>query len=77
MFPTHEKYPFSVSETHFSLKLYNVSFVILLQHLFQVRSLVEYLACKLRVGYNLPIAIVLQGAGADIQPLTYSESELE
>ena len=29
MFPTHEKYPFSVSETHFSLKLYDVSFVIL------------------------------------------------
>ena len=38
---------------------------------------VENLTIKLRVGYNLPIAIVLQGAGADIQPLTYLESELE
>ena len=53
------------------------SLVILLQHSLQVRSLVEYLACKLRVGYNLPIAIVLQGTGTDIQPLTYLESELE
>ena len=68
MFPTHEKYPFSVSETHFSLKPYDVSFVILLQHPFQVRSLVEYLSCKLRVGDDPPIAIVLQGAGADVEP---------
>ena len=71
MFPTHEKYPFSVSKTHFSLKLYDVSFVILLQHPFQVRSLVEYLPCKLRVGNNLPVAVVLQGAGTDIQPLAH------
>ena len=71
MFPTHEKYPFSVSETHFLLKLYNVSFVILLQHLFQVRSLVKYLPCKLRVGNNLPVSVVLQGTGTDIQPLAH------
>ena len=45
--------------------------VILLQHPFQVRSLVEYLPCKLRVGYNLPVSVVLQGAGTDIQPLAH------
>ena len=45
--------------------------VILLQHPFQVRSLVEYLPCKLRVGDNPPIPIVLQGSGADIQPLAH------
>ena len=37
----------------------------------QIRSLIEYLPCKLSVGNNLPIPIVLQGAGADIQPLAY------
>ena len=47
------------------------SLVILLQHSLQVRSLVEYLTCKLRVGNNLLVAIVLQGAGADIQPLAH------
>ena len=51
--------------------------IILLQHLLQVRSLIEYLSCKLSVGYNLPVAVVLQGAGTDIKPLTYLESELE
>ena len=45
--------------------------VILLQHPFQVRSLVEYLPCKLRVGNDSPIAVVLQGAGTDVQPLAY------
>ena len=45
--------------------------VILLQHPFQVRSLVEYLPCKLRVGYNLPVSVVLQGTGTDIQPLAH------
>lgn len=71
MFPTHEKYPFSVSETHFSLKLYDVSFVILLQHPFQVRSLVEYLSCKLHVRDNLPVSVVLQGTGTDVQSLAH------
>ena len=71
MFPTHEKYPFSVSETHFSLKLYDVSFVILLQHPFQVRSLVEYLSCKLRVRVNLPVSVVLEGTGTDVQSLAH------
>ena len=41
--------------------------VILLQHPFQVRSLIEYLSCKLSVGYNLPVAVVLQGALTDVQ----------
>ena len=45
--------------------------VILLQHPFQVRSLVEYLPCKLRVGDNLPVSVVLQGTGTDIQPLAH------
>ena len=45
--------------------------VILLQHPFQVRSLIEYLSCKLSVGYNLPVAVVLQGAGTDLQPLAH------
>ena len=45
--------------------------VILLQYLFQVRSLVEYLPCKLRVGNNLPVAVVLQGAGTDIEPFAH------
>ena len=45
--------------------------VILLQYLFQVRSLVENLACKLRVGNNLPVAVVLQGTGTDIEPLAH------
>ena len=43
----------------------------------EISMKVENLTIKLRVGYNLPIAIVLQGVGADIQPLTYLESELE
>ena len=45
--------------------------IILLQHLLQVRSLVEYLSCKLRVGNNLPVSVVLQGTGTDIQPLAH------
>ena len=45
--------------------------VILLQHPFQVRSLIEYLSCKLSVGYNLPVAVVLQGAGTDIEPFAH------
>ena len=45
--------------------------IVILQHPFQVGSLIEYLPCKLRVGNNPPIPIVLQGAGADIQPLAY------
>jgi len=43
----------------------------------EISMKVENLTIKLRVGYNLPIAIVLQGTGTDIQPLTYLESELE
>ena len=53
------------------LNSYGLKIVILLQHPFQVRSLIEYLSCKLSVGYNLPVAVVLQGAGTDVEPLTY------
>ncbi len=45
--------------------------IILLQHPFQVRSLVEYLPCKLRVGDDFSVAVVLQGTGTDIQPLAH------
>ena len=45
--------------------------IIFLQQPFQIRSLIKYFPCKLRVGYNLPIAIVLQGTWTDIQPLAH------
>ena len=45
--------------------------IILLQHPFQIRLLIEYLPCELCIGNNPPVPIVLQGAGADIQPLAY------
>jgi len=45
--------------------------IVILQHPFQVGSLIEYLPCKLRVGNNLPVPIVLQRARADIQPIAY------
>ena len=45
--------------------------IIFLKQPFQIRSLIEYLSCKLRVGDNPPIPIVLQGLGADIQLLAY------
>ena len=45
--------------------------IIFLKQPFQIRSLIEYLSCKLRVGDNLPVAIVLQGTGTDIQPLAH------
>lgn len=47
------------------------SLIILLQHLFQIRSLIEDFPSKLRVGDNPPIPIVLQGTGTDIQPLAH------
>ena len=47
------------------------SLIILLQHLFQIRSLIEDFPCNLRVGDNLSVAIVLQGTGTDIQPLAH------
>ena len=53
------------------LNSYGLKIVILLQHPFQVRSLIEYLSCKLSVGYNLPVAVVLQGAGTDIEPFAH------
>ena len=53
------------------LNSYGLKIVILLQHPFQVRSLIEYLSCKLRVGNNLPVSVVLQGTGADIQPFAH------
>ena len=39
------------------------TFIVFIQHILQVRCLVENLPCKLRVGKNPPIPIVLQGAG--------------
>ena len=45
--------------------------IIILYQLFQIRLLIENLPCKLRVGDNPFVLIVLQGAGADIQPFTH------
>ena len=45
--------------------------IVILQQPFQIRSLIKYLPCKLRVGNNLPVPIVLQRARADIQPIAY------
>ena len=45
--------------------------IVIFQQPFQIRSLIKYLPCKLRVGDNPPFPIVLQGAGADIQPLAH------
>ena len=45
--------------------------IVILQQPFQIRSLIKYLPCKLRVGDNSPFPIVLQGTGADIQPLAH------
>ena len=71
MFLIHEKSSFHISGTYFMLKLYVVSFVTLLQHLFQIRHLIEYLSCELSIGNNPPVPIVLQCAGANIQPLAH------
>lgn len=49
----------------------NLFLVFFIQQFLQVRSLIEYLPRKLRVGNNSPVPIVLQGARADIQPLTH------
>ena len=45
--------------------------IIFLKQPFQIRHLIEYLPCKLCVGNNPPVPIVLQGARADIQLLTH------
>ena len=45
--------------------------IVILQQPFQIRNLIKYLPCKLRVGNNPPVPIVLQGAGTDIQPLAH------
>ena len=42
--------------------------VILLQDPFEIRRLVKDLAGELRVGDDLPVAIVLQRARADVEP---------
>ena len=41
--------------------------VIFLQYFFQIRFLIKYLPCKLRVGNNPSVPIVLQGALADVE----------
>ena len=45
--------------------------IVILQQPFQIRSLIKYLPCKLRVGDNSPFPIVLQGTGSDIQPFAH------
>ena len=45
--------------------------IVILQQPFQIRSLIKYLPCKLRVGDNSPFPIVLQGTGTDIQPFAH------
>jgi len=37
--------------------------IVILQQPFQIRSLIEYLSCELRIGSNPPVPIVLQGRG--------------
>ena len=44
------------------------SLVILFQDPFEIRGLVKDLAGKLGVGDDLSVAVVLQGAGADVEP---------
>ncbi len=51
--------------------LYYIVSIMFFQQPFQIRLLIEYLPCKLSIGNNPPAPIVLQGAGADIQPLAY------
>ena len=45
--------------------------VILLQDPFEIRGLVKDLAGKLGVGDDPPISIILQSAGADVEPFAY------
>ena len=45
--------------------------IILFKNLLQVRSPIKYLSCKLRVGNNPPVPIVLQSSGTDIQLLAH------
>ena len=45
--------------------------IILFKNLLQVRSPIKYLSCKLRVGNNPPVPIVLQSSGTDIQSLAH------
>ena len=51
--------------------LYYIVSIMFFQQPFQIRLLIKYLPCKLRIGNNSPVPIVLQGARADIQPLTH------
>ena len=59
--------PFSIHESVIALPL-PASPVILLQDPFEIRRLVKDLAGELRVGDDLPVAIVLQRARADVEP---------
>ena len=45
--------------------------IIFLQQPFQIRSLIKYFPCKLCVGNNPFVPIVLQGAWVDIQLIAY------
>ena len=63
--------PFSIQLYAFRVLSFPVSPVILLQYPFEIRGLVKDLAGKLGIGDDLPVAIVLQGAGADVESFTY------
>ena len=47
---------------------FSASLIILFQDLFKIRGFVKDFTGELRVGDDPPIAIVLQGAGADVEP---------
>ena len=59
--------PFSIQLCAFRVLSFPVSPVILLQDLFEIRSLVKDFAGELRVGDDLSIAVILQSARADIE----------
>ena len=62
--------PFSIHESVIALPL-PASLVNLFQDPFEIRGLVKDLAGKRRVGDDLSVAVVLQGAGTDVEPFTY------
>ena len=51
--------------------LYYIVSIMFFQQPFQIRLLIKYLPCKLRIGNNPSIPIVLQGSVADIQPFAH------
>ena len=47
---------------------FSASLIILFQDLFKIRGFVKDFTGELRVGDDPPIAVILQGAGADVKP---------